>query len=107
MLSHRANDPAPPYHLPWCCAAKPFMAFGTMGLDQQDQWTLQFFLYVVDFACRCKKPSKPPKFSSRHFPSSVYPHTANPGLLRIEGRIPYDVQRAYRPRAMTLPSRLD
>lgn len=28
---------------------KPFMAFGTMGLDQQDQWTLQFFLNVVEF----------------------------------------------------------
>ena len=45
-------------------------------------------------ACHCKKPSKPPKFSSRHFPSSVHIHTASPGLLRIEGRIPYDVQRA-------------
>ena len=39
---------------------KPFMAFGTMGLDQQDQWTLQFFLNVVDFGMPCKKPSRPP-----------------------------------------------
>ena len=73
---------------------KPFMAFGTMGLDQQDQWTLQFFLNVVDFGMSLQEAIEAPKFSSRHFPSSVYPHTANPGLLRLEGRIPYDVQRA-------------
>lgn len=35
-----------------------------------------------------------PKFSSQHFPSSTYPHTANPGVLRMEGRIPYEVRRA-------------
>jgi gamma-glutamyltranspeptidase/glutathione hydrolase len=73
---------------------KPFMAFGTMGLDQQDQWTLQFFLNVVDFGMSLQEAIEAPKFSSRHFPSSVYPHTANPGLLRVEGRIPYEVQRA-------------
>ena len=73
---------------------KPFMAFGTMGLDQQDQWTLQFFLNVVDFGMPLQEAIEAPKFSSRHFPSSVYPHTASPGLLRIEGRIPYEVQRA-------------
>jgi gamma-glutamyltranspeptidase / glutathione hydrolase len=72
---------------------KPFMAFGTMGLDQQDQWTLQFFLNVVDFGMSLQEAIEAPKFSSRHFPSSVYPHTASPGLLRIEGRIPYEVQR--------------
>src|SRR5207247_4941346 len=60
---------------------KPFMAFGTMGLDQQDQWTLQFFLNVVDFGMPLQEAIEAPKFSSRHFPSSVYPHTAAPGLL--------------------------
>src|SRR5262249_17606857 len=28
---------------------KPFMVFGTPGGDQQDQWTLQFFLNFIDF----------------------------------------------------------
>src|SRR5262249_51537166 len=28
---------------------KPYLAFGTPGGDQQDQWTLEFFLNVVDF----------------------------------------------------------
>jgi len=73
---------------------KPSMAFGTMGLDQQDQWTLQFFLNVVEFGMSLQEAIEAPKFSSQHFPSSIYPHAANPGLLRVEGRIPYEVQRA-------------
>ncbi len=73
---------------------KPFLAFGTMGLDQQDQWTLQFFLNVVEFGMSLQEAIEAPKFSSLHFPSSTYPHTANPGVLRMEGRIPYEVRRA-------------
>lgn len=73
---------------------QPFMAFGTMGIDQQDQWTLQFFLNVVDFGMPLQDAIEAPKFSSKHFPSSIYPHTADPGLLRLEGRIPYSIQRA-------------
>lgn len=73
---------------------QPFMAFGTMGLDQQDQWTLQFFLNVVDFGMPLQEAIEAPKFSSKHFPSSIYPHTAEPGVLRIEGRVPYEVRRA-------------
>lgn len=76
----------------------PFMAFGTMGLDQQDQWTLQFFLNVVDFGMPLQEAIEAPRFSSRHFPSSIYPHAAEPGLLRVEGRIPYAVQRALQAR---------
>ncbi len=73
---------------------QPFMAFGTMGLDQQDQWTLQFFLNVVEFGMSMQDAIEAPKFSSKHFPSSTYPHAAEPGVLRVEGRLPYDVQRA-------------
>jgi gamma-glutamyltranspeptidase/glutathione hydrolase len=74
--------------------SQPFMAFGTMGLDQQDQWTLQCFLNVVDFGMPLQEAIEAPKFSSKHFPSSIHPHTAEPGVLRIEGRIPYEVRRA-------------
>jgi gamma-glutamyltranspeptidase / glutathione hydrolase len=73
---------------------QPFMAFGTMGLDQQDQWTLQFFLNVVEFGMPLQEAIEAPKFSSKHFPSSIYPHTAEPGVLRVEGRVPYEVRRA-------------
>jgi gamma-glutamyltranspeptidase / glutathione hydrolase len=75
-------------------AGKPFMAFGTMGLDQQDQWTLQCFLNVVEFDMPLQEAIEAPKFSSKHFPSSIYPHAAEPGVLRVEGRVPYEVRRA-------------
>jgi gamma-glutamyltranspeptidase/glutathione hydrolase len=73
---------------------RPFMAFGTMGLDQQDQWTLQCFLNVVEFDMPLQEAIEAPKFSSKHFPSSIYPHAAEPGVLRVEGRVPYEVRRA-------------
>jgi gamma-glutamyltranspeptidase/glutathione hydrolase len=76
----------------------PFMAFGTMGLDQQDQWTLQCFLNVVEFGMPLQEAIEAPKFSSKHFPSSIYPHSAEPGVLRVEGRVPYEVRRALQAR---------
>lgn len=71
----------------------PCMAFGTPGGDQQDQWTLQFFLNVVDFGMEVQDAIEAPRFSSAHFPSSFHPHNTVPGLLRIENRIPAEVHR--------------
>jgi gamma-glutamyltranspeptidase/glutathione hydrolase len=71
----------------------PCMVFGTPGGDQQDQWTLQFFLNVVDFAMDVQDAIEAPRCSSAHFPSSFYPHNAAPGLLRVEGRIPTEVRQ--------------
>src|SRR5262245_39879686 len=79
-------------------AGKPFIAFGTMGLDQQDQWTLQCFLNVVEFGMPLQEAIEAPKFSSKHFPGSIYPHVAEPGVLRVEGRVPYEVRRALQAR---------
>ncbi len=66
---------------------EPYLAFGTPGGDQQDQWTLQFFLNTVDFAMPLQHAIEAPKFSSAHFPSTFYPHGTRPGVLRIEERI--------------------
>src|SRR5439155_7913941 len=67
---------------------KPWMVFGTPGGDQQDQWTLQFFLNYVDFRMDLQEAVDKPNFHTRHFPSSFYPHDARPGDLVLEGRIP-------------------
>jgi len=85
------------------------IAFGTPGGDNQDQWTLQFFLNLVHFGMNLQEAIEAPRFSSGHMPITFYPHTANPGLLRIEERIDakvrdelaarghvIDVQPAYR-----------
>ena len=74
-------------------SGEPCMVFGTPGGDQQDQWTLQFFLNVVDFGMEVQDAIEAPRFSSAHFPSSFFPHNAVAGLLRMEGRIPSAVRR--------------
>ena len=73
---------------------RPFMAFGTAGGDKQDQWTLQFFLNVVDFGMEVQEAIEAPRFSSDHFPGSFYPHAARPGTVALEGRIPDATRRA-------------
>ena len=73
---------------------EPHLAFGTPGGDQQDQWTLQFFLNVVDFGMDLQAAIEAPKFSTPHFPSTFYPHNNRPGVLRIEDRVPENVRDA-------------
>lgn len=65
----------------------PFMSFGTPGGDQQDQWTLQFFINVIDFGMGVQEAIEAPRFSTAHFPSTFYPHNSMPGVVRIEDRI--------------------
>jgi gamma-glutamyltranspeptidase/glutathione hydrolase len=67
---------------------KPHMAFGTPGGDQQDQWTLVFFLNVVDFGMNLQQAIDAASFHTTHFPSSFYPRRARPGEVVVEGRIP-------------------
>ena len=66
---------------------RPFMVFGTPGGDQQDQWTLQFFLNYVVFNMNMQAAVDVPTFHSTHFPSSFYPHGAQPGGVVIESRV--------------------
>jgi gamma-glutamyltranspeptidase/glutathione hydrolase len=67
---------------------RPYMVFGTPGADQQDQWSLQFFLNCVDFGMNLQVAVDAPTFHTGHFPSSFHPHGAEPGALYLEGRIP-------------------
>lgn len=67
---------------------RPCMVFGTPGVDNQDQWTLQFFLNVVDFGMDVQDAIDAPAFHTTHFPSSFYPRKATPGGLVIEARVP-------------------
>jgi gamma-glutamyltranspeptidase/glutathione hydrolase len=67
---------------------RPWMVFGTPGGDQQDQWTLQFFLNYVDLGMGLQEAIDAPTVHSLHFPSSFYPHDAKAGVAVVEGRIP-------------------
>jgi gamma-glutamyltranspeptidase/glutathione hydrolase len=66
---------------------EPHMVFGTPGGDSQDQWTLQFFLNVVDFGMDLQEALDAPTVHSVHFPSSFYPRAAYPGRMVAERRI--------------------
>lgn len=69
-----------------------WIAFGTQGGDQQDQWTLQFFLNVAEFGMDLQEAIEAPRYSCIHFPNSFYPHDAHPGALRMENRIDANVR---------------
>lgn len=73
---------------------KPWMVFGSMGGDQQDQWQLQFFLNCAAFGMTIQQAIEAPKFSSEHFPGFFAPHTRFPNRVRIEPRVGEDVLRA-------------
>lgn len=84
-----------------------YLAFGTMGGDRQDQWALQFFLNVAAFKMGLQDAIEAPRFSTTHFPSSFFPHTASPSTIRIEGRIGYDVRRDLQRRGHRIELRPD
>jgi len=65
---------------------EPYLAFGTPGGDQQDQWTLLFFLAHVLFGCDLQQAIDAPAFHTNHFPSSFYPRTAQPNVIEVESR---------------------
>jgi len=74
----------------------PFMAFGTPGADQQDQWTLQFFLNYVEFGMNIQKALDAPTVHTLHFPASFWPHDLHPGVVAAESRIDGDVLNELR-----------
>jgi gamma-glutamyltranspeptidase / glutathione hydrolase len=86
-------------------AGRPWLAFGTPGGDQQDQWTFQFFLNVAEFGMNLQEAIEAPKFSTAHFPSTFYPHNWTAGLLRVEERIDQPVRTALAERGHLLEVR--
>jgi gamma-glutamyltranspeptidase/glutathione hydrolase len=67
---------------------EPYMAFGTPGGDQQDQWALHVFLRHVHFGMNLQEAIDAPAFHTEHAPSSFYPREARPGHVAVEGRFP-------------------
>jgi gamma-glutamyltranspeptidase / glutathione hydrolase len=65
---------------------EPYLAFGTPGGDQQDQWTMAFFLNHVLFGMNLQEAIDAPAFHTDHFPSSFYPRGSLPRSLAIESR---------------------
>jgi len=67
---------------------KPYLAWGSPGGDQQDQWIPQFFLRHVDAGMNLQEAIDAPAWHSEHFPASFWPRQSRPGVLVVESRLP-------------------
>jgi gamma-glutamyltranspeptidase/glutathione hydrolase len=65
---------------------EPWLAIGTPGGDQQDQWPVTAFLRHLLHGYGLQRTIDAPMFHSRHFPTSFYPRDYEAGRLLIEDR---------------------
>ena len=70
----------------------PYLAWGSPGGDQQDQWITQFFLRHVHAGMNLQEAIDAPAWHSEHFPISFWPRTSRPGVLQIEKRVPKETR---------------
>jgi gamma-glutamyltranspeptidase/glutathione hydrolase len=63
-----------------------YLAMGTPGGDQQDQWTLAVLLRHLHHGLDLQAAIDLPLFTSKHLPQSFYPRTFEPGRLLLEER---------------------
>ncbi|WP_376097579.1 gamma-glutamyltransferase family protein [Roseomonas sp. CCTCC AB2023176] len=63
-----------------------YLAIGTPGGDQQDQWTLAVLLRHLHGVRDLQAAIDMPLFTSRHFPQSFHPRTYELGRLMVEER---------------------
>jgi gamma-glutamyltranspeptidase/glutathione hydrolase len=75
---------------------KPHMVMGSPGGDDQVMRTMQTFLNMVEFDMDVQQAIEAPRWSTRSFPASPFPHTMYPGDLTVEARVPEKVQQALR-----------
>jgi gamma-glutamyltranspeptidase / glutathione hydrolase len=77
---------------------EPYLAFGTPGGDQQDQWSLHVFLEHVHGELDLQASIDRPNFHTDHFPASFYPRQVELRSLSIEDRVGSDVLDELRER---------
>ena len=75
---------------------KPLLVTGSPGADDQCMRTMQTLLNMVDFGMNMQQAIEAPRWSTRSFPASPFPHTMYPGDLLLEGRIPEAVEPNWR-----------
>ena len=76
----------------------PYLAFGTPGGDQQDQWQLPFFLFHAVFGMNLQEAIDAATWHSTHFPSSFYPRDSTPRGVVAEDRLGATTLNALRAR---------
>ncbi|MFC0410470.1 gamma-glutamyltransferase family protein [Roseomonas elaeocarpi] len=81
---------------------QPWMAFGTPGGEQQDQWQPIMLLRMLHHGYNSQQAIDAPSFHTEHWVSSFWPRGARPGKMVIEGRYPAAVAEALRARGHRL-----
>ena len=71
---------------------QPFMIVGSPGGDDQVFRTMQTLLNVVDFGMNVQAAIEAPRWATRSFPASPFPHTMYPGEMSVEQRVPVAVR---------------
>jgi gamma-glutamyltranspeptidase/glutathione hydrolase len=77
---------------------KPWLAWGTPGGDQQEQWAFHVFLRRVDRGLNLQEAIDAPEFHTDHLISSFYPRGIVRRSLAVEGRFPRAVIEDLRAR---------
>ena len=67
---------------------QPYAILGSPGGDDQVMRTMQTLVNLVDFGMNIQQAIEAPRWSTRSFPASPFPHTMYPGDMAVESRIP-------------------
>ncbi len=73
---------------------QPYALMGSPGGDDQVMRTMQTLINMVDFGMNIQQAIEAPRWSSRAFPASPFPHTMHPGDMSVEERIPEETRQA-------------
>ncbi len=73
---------------------QPHMLMGSPGGDDQVMRTIQTLLNMLEFGMDVQEAIEAPRWSTRSFPASPFPHTMYPGDLSVEARVPESVRQA-------------
>ncbi|MBV9622557.1 MAG: gamma-glutamyltransferase [Acidobacteria bacterium] len=81
---------------------QPYAILGSPGGDDQVMRTMQTLINLLDFGMNIQQAIEAPRWSTRSFPASPFPHTMDPGDMAVEARIPEATRQALRARGHKL-----
>ena len=77
---------------------EPYLAIGTPGGDQQEQWILAVFLRLVHHRMTLQQAIDAPMFQTKHMVESFHPRAFKSGLVMMEDRFPAETRAALEAR---------
>jgi len=81
---------------------EPYLVLGSPGGDDQVMRTMQTLLNMVEFGMNVQQAIEAPRWSTRSFPASPFPHTMYPGDLAVEATVLEPVRKSLEARGHKL-----